>query len=27
LLNETFTVGKVIGLVLIIVGTIVTVKF
>lgn len=27
LLNETFTIGKVIGLVLIIVGTIVTVKF
>ena len=27
LLNETFTVGKVIGLVLIITGTIVTVKF
>lgn len=27
LLNETFTIGKVIGLVLIIAGTIVTVKF
>ena len=27
LLNETFTIGKVIGLVLIILGTIVTVKF
>ena len=27
ILNETFTIGKVIGLVLIIVGTIVTVKF
>lgn len=27
LLNETFTIGKVIGLVLIIIGTIVTVKF
>jgi undecaprenyl phosphate-alpha-L-ara4N flippase subunit ArnF len=27
LLNETFTIGKVVGLVLIIIGTIVTVKF
>jgi undecaprenyl phosphate-alpha-L-ara4N flippase subunit ArnF len=27
LLNETFTIGKVIGLILIILGTIVTVKY